>query len=541
MSSQHPPLVRTRLSIMMFLEFFVWGSWGLAIFGYANSTLKFSGSQIGWLGAVTAIGAIVSLMIGPIADRLFPAQRVLGALHVLGGVCLLLAGQQTSFIGMMTMMMLNGLAFMPTLALANSVAFRHIPDPARFPRIAVMGTIGWILANLSTDILLGGAVKPNFLFQAGIGGIILGIYCWTLPNTAPTDTQTGGSSFGTNVRKLLKDPLLMTFVVCVFIASVPACGYFFTLIVPMLQQRGYPSPVALTTLNQFAEIVFMFTMPWFVAKLGLRRVVLIGMLAWAVRYLFFACPEFSMALIGLILHGFCYSFFYVGSYMYVDSKVPEDLKSTAQSLLTFLLVGVGWFLGSKFGGFMMEQNAPPVPSMASLGGMEDDTRPLPPWDDPNASTSVWRYLDLSGTVNALLKGEPQQTAAATDEAKDLGAAVDANSDGKITDAEIAAIGDEGVTIAGVEYSREDISAIFKGIYFLDTGDETPGAEMSLTRDQWLKAQSCDWGPIWLWPSAGLFAILVVFAIGTREKPKPEDAASEDAEDTGDQPEAPSEQ
>jgi hypothetical protein len=166
---------------------------------------------------------------------------------------------------------------------------------------------------------------------------------------------------------------------------------------------------------------------------------------------------------------------------------------------------------------------------------------LPTWDDPNAATSVWRYLDLSGTVKSLLQGDQPQAAAPTDEAKDLGAALDTNSDGKITDAEIAAIPDEGVTIAGVEYSRDEMTAIFKGIYFLDGRDETPGAEISLTRDDWLKAQSCDWSPIWLWPSVGLFAVLVVFAIGTREKPKPEDASSEDVEAAGDQPDAPSEE
>jgi hypothetical protein len=308
--------------------------------------------------------------------------------------------------------------------------------------------------------------------------------------------------------------------------------------VPMLQQRGYPSPLALTTLNQFAEIIFMFSMPWFVAKLGLNRVVLVGMAAWAIRYLFFACPEFSMALVGLVLHGFCYSFFYVGSYMYVDSKVPESFKSSAQSLLTFLLIGVGWFLGSNFGGFMMQQNPAPVADVGTI--LEGDERTLPAWDDPNAATSAWSYLDLSGTVKGLLQGDQPQAAAATGEAKDLGAALDTNGDGKITDAEIAAIPDEGVTIAGVQYSRDDMTSIFRHIYFLDGRDETPGAEKSLTRKEWLQAQSCDWGPIWLWPSIGLFVVLVVFAVGTREKPKSEDDSSEEEAD-GSQSDATSEE
>jgi len=177
MPSTHPPLVRTRLSMMMFLQFFVWGSWGVAICGYA-AALGFTPSQIAWLGSVPAIGAIVSpLFVGLIADRFFSAQRVLGVLHLLGGAFLILAGLQDSFSTLMTAMLLNGLAFMPTLALVNSVAFRHLPDPDRFPRIAVLGTVGWIVANLLGEAL-GGASVPNFLLQAGAGGILLGLYAF---------------------------------------------------------------------------------------------------------------------------------------------------------------------------------------------------------------------------------------------------------------------------------------------------------------------------------------------------------------------------
>ena len=327
MSSQHPPLVRTRLSIMMFLEFFLWGGWGVAITGYAAS-LGFTGGQIGWLGAVTAIGAIISpLFVGLIADRYFAAQRILFVLHLLGGACLIAAGFQKTFPGLMALMMLNGLFFMPTIALVNSVGFRHIPNPDMFPRIAVLGTVGWIMAVLLASVFLGGATKPNFLFQSGVAGIVLAFYCLTLPHTPPKGKAAGGDVFGLGALSLLKESSLLIFTVCVFVVSLVACGYFFTLQVPMLQQRGYPSPLALTSLNQFSELIFMFSMPWFVSRLGLKRVVALGMLAWGLRYLCFACPDFSAALIGLVLHGFCYSFFYVGSYMYFDQRAPAELKS----------------------------------------------------------------------------------------------------------------------------------------------------------------------------------------------------------------------
>jgi nucleoside transporter len=532
MSSEHPPLVRTRLSILMFLTFFLWGSWGVAITGLADS-LGFKGWQIGLLGAVPAIGAMISpLFVGLIADRFFAAQRVLGVLHLLGGVCLVIAGFQREFPGLMVLMMLNGLFFMPTIALANSVAFTHIPDPDKFPRIAVLGTIGWIVAVLFASVFLGGASKPYFLFQAGAAGIILAFYCLTLPHTPPKGAEAGGDVFGLSAVKLLKESSFLIFIVCVFLVSIPACGYFFTLQVPMLMQRGYPSPLALTSLNQFAEIIFMFSMPWFVATIGLKRVVAIGMAAWGVRYLFFACPDFYAALLGLVLHGFCYSFFYVGAYMYVDKRAPAELKSSAQSLVTFLLLGVGFFVGSMSAGQMMQRFSAPVPNMAVVLGAEeaDEKRPLPPWNDPEAATSAWRFLDYTGLVKSLLGDETDPVAI-----PDMASELDADGDGTITIAEIQAIPEEGVKLGNATYTRDEMVAIFEKIAAIDGSVEVPASDIALTRKDWLAAQSCNWWPIWIWPSIGVFVILVLFYVGFRDKPteeKPEpmdDSASADKE------------
>lgn len=518
MSSQHPPLVRTRLSIMMFLEFFLWGGWGVAITGYAAS-LGFSGRQIGWLGAVPAIGAIISpLFVGLIADRYFAAQRILFVLHLLGGVCLILAGFQVTFPGLMALMMLNGLFFMPTIALVNSVAFRHIPDPKKFPWIAVLGTWGWIIAVLLASVFLGGATKPNFLFQSGAAGIVLAFYCLTLPHTPPKGKESGADVFGLGAISLLKDSTLLIFTVCVFIVGLAACGYFFTLQVPMLQQRGYPSPLALTSLNQFSELIFMFSMPLFVAWLGLKRVVALGMLAWGLRYLCFACPDFHVALLGLALHGFCYSFFYVGSYMYFDQRAPAELKSSAQSLITFLLVGVGMFLGSLGGGQMMEMFPAPVRNMASALGDTSgkDSRPLPPWEDPDAATSAWRYLDLSGTLSSLVYGEQKKVAA-----PDLAAKLDANGDRTITLAEVQASSDATLQFGDHQYQRDELVTVFKKIASLPPGGAVPDDQVSLTRKQWLAAQSPDWQPIWLWPGIGVLVMLVIFLIAFRPPKKTE--------------------
>jgi len=633
MESTHPPLVRTRLSALMFLEFFTWGSWGVAITGYAEN-LGFGGTQIGWLGSVAAIGAIISpLFVGLIADRFFAAQKVLSVLHVLGAACLIGAGFAQEFLPLMILMLLNGMMFMPTIALANSVAFRHLPDPDRFPRIAVLGTIGWIVAVLVPSVFLGGAKEPNFLFQAGVGGIVLALYAWTLPNTPPKGAEAGGDVFGLSALKLLKDPVFLVFVLSVFLFSIPACGYFFTLMVPMLQQRGYPSPLALTSLNQFAEIIFMFSMPWFVARLGLKRVLLIGMVAWAVRYLFFAWADsstagFSMALVGLILHGFCYSFFYVGAYMWIDRRAPAELKSSAQSLVAFLLLGVGYFAGAQGAGAMLEQfpakvgNAPPrtvveisdtrapdeaMPHRVLVKQTKEDApaetvislddgavkvtekkNPLPRWDDPKTKTSAWRYLDLSTAVKELIQTKEEKAKAEEENLVALLAQLDADSDGTISPAEVDTVGDSGVSVDGLVYTKDEITEQFKSTQkgfdvkdgvtpsqWLDVkldrdllaqldanedhkisfeevealGDDAvyvggaiySKADLAVTfrkvqeelglkedealdRDQWLTAKANDWKPIWAWPSVCLFVILGFFALAFRDKPVVEEPA-----------------
>jgi len=525
MASSHPPLVRTRLSAMMFLEFFIWGGWGFALSGYADN-LGFTGAEIGWLLAIPALGAMISpLFVGLIADRFFPAQRVLCVLHLLGGLCLLLAGLQREFPMMMLLMMLNGLFFMPSIALCNSVAFRHIPNPDRFPRIAVCGTIGWIIAVLSATAL-GGMTTSNFLYQSGVASVVLAFYCLTLPHTPPKGREAGGDVFGLSALKLLKDRSFLIFITCVTLISIPACGFYFTLASPMLQQRGYPAPLALTTLNQLpSEIIFMFTMPWFVAVLGLKRVLMIGMIAWAVRYLCFMSPAFPLALVGLLLHGFCYSFLYVGAYMYVDRRAPAELKASAQSLLSFLLLGVGWVLGAKGAGFMMDQFPPEIPTMPqstaiavvereaedevkghevkltvqkgeeadpymnmifekATGTLADVENKLPRWDDPAAATSVFRFLDLSGVLQSFLQSEDEKAKAEEENQIALVDTLDADKDGAVSQAEIDAIAEEGVKVNGLTYERKPIVERFAQMRKILEIE----SDAAMPRSQWLAFQ-----------------------------------------------------
>ncbi|HYW81168.1 MAG TPA: MFS transporter, partial [Thermoguttaceae bacterium] len=263
-------------------------------------------------------------------------------------------------------------------------------------------------------------------------------------------------------------------------------------------------------------------MPLFVARLGLKRVLVIGMAAWAVRYLCFACPEFSMAIIGLLLHGFCYSFFYIGAYMYVDKKAPEDMKASAQSLLSFLMLGVAWLIGGNLGGFLMDQNPPEIATMAAVSVETSEPvadAKLPRWDDPAAATSAWRYLDLSTTVSNLIspKAEGEEKPAP----KDLAQQLDTDKDGLITIDEIEAFAEPAVEVDGLRYSKEDLTTVFKQIADLKKSDT-----VSLTRADWLKVQSNDWGPIWLYPSIFLFVVLGIFLLGFRDDPVEEAPAKD---------------
>jgi nucleoside transporter len=448
---------------MMFLEFFVWGGWSFAITGYAHKILHFSGPQIGLIVSTTAFGAIIApLFVGYVADRLFATERMLAIMHLAAGGCLILAAQQTDFTSIMILLMLNGLFFMPTLALANSLAFRHIPDPARFPRVAVLGTLGWIASNLLVAVALGGTDKNWFFYVSGGGGILMALYCLTLPHTPPKGAgQAGGDVFGLGALKLLREPSFLVFTLCMFLVTIPTMPVFWTAVMPMLQERGYPAPLALMTLNQFSEILFMFSMPLFVTGLGLKWVLAIGMLAWTARFLCFAVGGFPLVILGLLLHGLCYSFVYVGAYMYVDRRAPADVKASAQSLIAFLMLGVGWLLGSTLGGHLMKWIPAQIAGMPAVavsrtvkpGGIIEQQwtklpeAPLPRWDDPQAAHSAWRYLDLSASINRLVTGKLAPPA------PDLPALLGIDPDGETTLAELETILTPIATMPAVAVSR----------------------------------------------------------------------------------------
>ena len=534
-------LAYPRLCLAYFCQFAIWGAWAGALGEYAASALKFGGGEIGSLYNAIPFGAIIApLFIGPIADRYFSAQKVMSVLHLVGGLALLACGWlcvsgQQSFALLMGLMLLSGICFMPTLALINSVVFKHLPNASMAPLVFVFGTLGWIAVNLFIAAFCDGAKTPYFFLVAGGVGLFLALYAWTLPDTPPKGAPAPGeNSGGPGVLTLFRDFSFVIFVLCAFAASIPACNYFFPAIVPFLTHRGYPSPVALNTLNQFSEIFFMLALPFCIPRFGLKNVLLIGMGAWAVRYFCFAQPGFSMALIGLMLHGFCYSFLYVASYMYAEKVAPAHLKSSAQSMMVFLLLGVGQVLGGFGYGYMSEVYSPKwiitavdksqlEPTDGKIPNVEFRAKvPIPAWED--AEDSLFQYLDLAKQVNKL-RGKEEEESTNLDLGKLLDGkpltpqSIDAMDESLLVQNGVTIsrlILDEGIRVqlvddnivANVRYTKENLKTLAAKIAEKD--------DFSLTREDWLAAQARDWKNIFQIPAIFIAVCFVVFLVLGRD-------------------------
>ncbi len=492
--------VYPRLQLAYLLEFAIWGSWCVALGGYLNG--KMSGPHIGALYMAIPWGAIIAPMfVGPIADRYFSAQKVLGLLHLISGaalvacgaICVQAASRATGgavvvpFASLMVLMLISGICFMPSIALVNTVVFKHIPDSASAPKVFIFGTAGWILVNLIVEVFAGGASSPSFFFIGGGCGIILGLYSFTLPDTPPKGAPAEGAktdTFGLGALAMFKSPSFTIFVLCAFMVSIFGSNYFFPSVVAYLSEFGYPAPVALTTLNQFSELFFMAILPFCVARFGLKWVLVIGMSAWALRYFIFTLPGFQFALIGLLFHGMAYAFLYAASYMFGDKVAPAHLKASVQSLLAFLLLGIGQVLSGYTFGFQIDRNAPAITkTVAAQEGAAGKS--LPAWNVPEMEASGWRYLDLAKSVK-YLKGDK--------EIFNLGEHLGkyTKADGSIDFDKLPDPWQSG----GVAYTKAELKATFDKI----------GARV--TRDDYLKVQRHNWKGFFIPPA--IFALFWVF-------------------------------
>ncbi|WP_462250474.1 nucleoside permease [Ferruginibacter sp.] len=359
--------IRIQLSAMMFLEFFIWGSWFVTLGTFLSTNLNASGGKIGEVFSTQSWGAIIApFIIGLIADRYINAEKILGFLHIAGAVLMYQMYNAADISVFYPYVLIYMILYMPTLALVNSVSFNQMKDPEKdFSSIRVWGTLGWIIAGLlisylfhwdSADNTANGLLKNTFL-MAGIASAVLGVFSFTLPKTPPTKSTGEKVSIsqiiGLDALKLLKDKNFAVF----FIASILICiplAFYYQNAHPFLSNIGVENPTGKMTIGQISEVLFLLLLPVFFTKFGFKKTILVGMLAWALRYTLFAygnAGELSfMLIIGIALHGICYDFFFVSGQIYTNSKAGEKYKSAAQGLITLATYGIGMLIGFAIAG-----------------------------------------------------------------------------------------------------------------------------------------------------------------------------------------------
>jgi nucleoside transporter len=359
-----PTTVRFKLSLMMFLEYFIWGAWYVTM-GTWLAALGFSGEQIGLTYGTTALAAMISpFFVGMFADRFFATQRLLAALHLGGAAALFYASTQSAFWPLYIAVLVHTLFYMPTLALTNSLSFRQMRDPGReFPPVRVLGTIGWIVAGLVVGTM-GVEATGRPMQLAAAGSVALAVFCLLLPHTPPqaTGRVSVREILGLDALQLMKDRSFAIFVIGSFLVCIPL-QFYYAFANPFLNAIGVTNAAGKMTLGQMSEIVFMLLMPWFFKRLGVKQMLLVGMAAWVARYILFAYGN-NEALVwmlygGILLHGICYDFFFVTGQIYVDQKAPPHMRAAAQGFITFVTYGVGMLIGSWLSGRVVDAYALP--------------------------------------------------------------------------------------------------------------------------------------------------------------------------------------
>ena len=359
-------MITLRLSLMMFLQFFIWGGWFVTLGTYLSNTLSANGGQIGMAFSTQSWGAIIApFIVGLIADRFFNAEKILGLLHIVGAVLMYCMYQANDFASFYPYVLAYMIAYMPTLALVNSVSFGQMVDPSKeFGKVRVWGTIGWIVAGLmisyvfswdSAQSIADGMLKNTFLL-CSVASLMLGVFSFTLPNTPP---QSSGKAvtirdiLGLDALALLKDKNFFVF----FLSSVLICiplAFYYQNANPFLTEIGVENATGKMTLGQVSEVLFMLALPVFLNRFGIKATLVIGMAAWVVRYALFAFGNADeglfMLIVGIALHGICYDFFFVSGQIYTNAKAGESVKSAAQGLITLATYGVGMLVGFAVAG-----------------------------------------------------------------------------------------------------------------------------------------------------------------------------------------------
>ena len=345
--------IRLQLSLMMFLQYFVWGTWYVTMYTYLSQTRHFQDSEIGLAYGTTALAAMISpFFVGMIADRFFATEKVLCFLHILGGILLFVASIQTSFWMFYAALIAHTLCYMPTMALTNSLSFANMQNPGKqFPGIRVLGTIGWIASGLAIGFLKLEAAGTAMQI-GGVAAIVLGVYSLFLPHTPPKaagEPVSMRAILGLDALQLMKDRSFSIFAIGSFLICI-TLAFYYGLANGFLNELGVVNAAGKMTMGQMSEIFFMLVFPFFFTRLGVKTMLILGMLAWAARYFLFAFGNAGslvwMLYLGIILHGVCYDFFFVTGQIYVDTQANEKIRGAAQGFIAFITYGSGMFVGA---------------------------------------------------------------------------------------------------------------------------------------------------------------------------------------------------
>jgi nucleoside transporter len=471
------PSIRLRLSVMMFLEYAIWASWYVTLGRYLGGVLNFDPQQVGIAYNSTAIAAIISpFFVGMVADRFFATEKVLAVTHVLGGVFMLLLTRVTTFEVFYPLLIAHTLCYMPTLALTNSISFHQMKDPGKeFPSIRVLGTISWIVTVWVIGLFSPLDVNtPMPFYVAGVVSIAMGAYCLSLPHTPPKargEKVTVRDVLGLDALRLLREPSFVIFVISAFLICIPL-SFYFSFAPVFFGDLDMPNATGKTVYGQISEIFFMLVMPWFFRRLGVKWMLVVGMLSWSLRYFLFLqgydTSDLWPLYLGIVLHGICYDFFFVTAYIYTDQKADAAIRAKAQGFIALVTLGAGMFVGTSLSGTVAARYSFPAVAADKLQELTADS-----WKVD--SYVAWRSDD------AVTYGQIRE--------------VDSEAQPGTASVEVFTAGEDGFVASG----------------------ETVEVELSELRKPLPR-----WDLVWRWPAVGALVIMVVFALVFRQ-PKQEPA------------------
>jgi nucleoside transporter len=351
--------LKVKLSAFNFLQYFIWGAWYVSMGTYLANTLKFGGQEIGAAYGAFAIGSMISpFFVGLIADRYFASEKMLAVLGVLGGAVMCLLPRLTTFGSFYPALILYCALYAPTLALGNSLAFHNLEDSkADFPRVKRFASVGWIVGGLVLSAMNGEQSAIQW-YLAGGASILCGLFSLTLPHTPPKKTGAGvriGDVLGLDALALLKKPAFAVFILCMFLICIPLYFYFVMTGI-YLTEMNWTGIAGKMTLAQVADVITLSLLPWILKRFGYKKTIVLGILAWALRYFLLAgsvnFAVMSAALIfgAIVLHGVCYDFLFIAGQLYVDDESSEKVRGACQGFIAFILWGAGAFVGTMLAG-----------------------------------------------------------------------------------------------------------------------------------------------------------------------------------------------